>query len=211
MSTLATIERRYMPTPAHELARSRKMLTEGDVDLIQWAVKDLDRSAPRMVVTDLGAGSGTTAASVLSVRDYDVLGSTVDTVQQNLNWAQEFVTATWSGWVVSQWTLEPMPYIVATRDPRVSWRWIRSDSIDATMVKMLERCHLLLIDTSHEYEETRQEIKAWSKKVARDHYVWLDDYATYPGVKQAVDEAVKSGLLSIVDKAPQSVLCRYTT
>ena len=55
---------------------------------------------------------------------------------------------------------------------------------------------MLLIDTSHEYEQTVAELEAWLPLVRLGAPVWLHDYrGPYPGVKRAVDEAVEAGLL----------------
>lgn len=201
-------------TPAHELARTRLMLTVHDVDQIQWATKQLAHVRD-LRVWDLGAGSGTTAAAVLSVRSHHVHGSTVDIDQQNLDWARKFLTNTWPSGFVTQ---DPFPVDgtwMASFDPpleNVQWRWINSDSVPTRFKVRNGSVNLLMIDTSHEYEATLAELRWWRAKVAHpDHFVWLDDYSTYPGVKQAVDELLDHGTLQLVeqDARAQGILCKY--
>lgn len=186
------------------------MLTESDVDLIQLAVSVLD-DVRDLRVYDLGAGSGTTAAAVLSVRPDNVHGSTLDIDQENLDWSRKFVTGTWPTGFVTQDHFPVEKTTMCSFDPpheNSQWRWILSRSVPSWGVKS-RSIHLLMIDTSHEYEPTLEELTWWRSKMTPIHYVWLDDYFTYPGVQQAVDEFVQKGALKILAKADQSVLCRY--
>lgn len=195
-----------MTTPAHDLARSRLMLTPSDVDLIQDAVRRLEH-VKDLHVYDLGAGSGTTAAAVLSVRREHVHGTTLDIDQTNLDWSRTFITQTWPVDSVAPETI-PVPGYLAFWPDNVQWRWLLSNSIPSWKVKN-RYVHLLLIDTSHDYEPTIGELTHWWPKMSPDGLVWLDDYTTYPGVKQAVDEFVKEGVFEIIYYAEQSVLGRF--
>lgn len=44
------------------------------------------------------------------------------------------------------------------------------------------------IDASHQYEQTKNDIKAWYPKVKDEGYIAGHDYFLYEGVKKAVDE-----------------------
>ena len=46
----------------------------------------------------------------------------------------------------------------------------------------------VFIDGSHDYESVKKDIQAWLPKVKSGGVLAGDDYATWPGVKQAVDE-----------------------
>lgn len=197
-------------SPAHDLARTRLMLTEADVDLIIWATLQL-ASVRDLNVYDLGAGSGTTAASVLSARPDRLHGTTIDIDQTNLDWSRQFITQTWPDCATMD---DPFPipckFVHWNAPASMQWRWILSPSIPLLPWRIKNRSvHLLLIDTSHEYRETLRELYFWRPKMNPKHFVWLDDYTTYPGVKQAVDELSYSGLLQPVRQQGQGILCRY--
>lgn len=199
-----------MTTPAHALARSRLMLTESDVDLIQYAVQELD-DIRDLNVYDLGAGSGTSAAAVLSQRPDNLHGTTLDIDQENLDWSRKFVTGTWKSSFVAQDHFPVEKTTMVSFDPpleNTQWRWILSRSVPSWKVRN-RSIHLLLIDTSHEYDQTLEELTWWQPRMTERHFVWLDDYTTYPGVRQAVNEWVAEGALEILECAEQSVLCRY--
>jgi cephalosporin hydroxylase len=50
--------------------------------------------------------------------------------------------------------------------------------------------HLVVLDAAHDYESVRDDIAAWTSRLAPGGWIGGDDYVDeYPGVKQAVQEA----------------------
>ena len=171
--------------PAHRLVEAHPyVLIHEDVDLIQELVRKLPKNR-HVEVVDLGAGSGTTALSVLCARPNRILVTTVD--HSTLQWAQ----------AVSK-------NIGRAED----WRGIMSDSAEAAKEFKAGSVDLLMIDTDHTYKTTKGELKAWLPKIIKGGFVWLHNYADpadlgvpnlpSPGVKQAIDEVVAAGQLELV-------------
>lgn len=157
-------------TTARELAASRLFLVEEDVDLIQELVGKFS-DYPFLKVVDLGAGSGTTALSVLEAREPgSVLVTTVDISQENIDWAE---------------------LIVKDIDRLDDWESIQGDA--AEVASLFEDVDLILLDTSHRYQATVNELYAWLMNMNKYSYIWLHDYVDE--VKQAVDEFVVAGRL----------------
>lgn len=165
-----------MTTPAHELALSRLFLTVEDVDLIMSLVKNLPVKYP--VIADIGAGSGTTALAVMS-QNARVKLTTIDISAENVNWTK----------------LNVKPYYSLDR-----WDGIVSDSVLAAKLFEDRYFHMVMLDTSHEYEATKQEISAWLPKLKHEGVFWFHDYIGSE-VDKAVDEAVKAGLLTEISRA----------
>lgn len=160
-----------MSCEAHKLAESRRMLVPEDVSLI----RSLVRSLPERFVTivDLGAGSGTTAGAVLAERTSNLLICTYDVSVDNMNWCEQFVK---------------------NIGGEKAWAGLVEDSVVASGLWEDRTVDMLMIDTSHEYEHTVQELRAWWPKLDAGAVVWCHDYrGGYPGVTQAVDEAVARG------------------
>ena len=152
---------------AHALADSRQFLRREDVDLIVEMCEKLD---PRTIV-DLGAGSGTTAlAAFAGVSGQRVALTTVDAEESQLDWARA---------------------AVANAGRADQWQALLSDSADASVGFDDNSVDLLLIDTSHTYEQTSKELAAWLPKVRSGGGIWLHDYlGEYPGVGEALEEVV---------------------
>lgn len=67
---------------------------------------------------------------------------------------------------------------------------IRSDSIEAAKKFKDESVDIVLIDTSHEYEQTKNEINIWWPKIRHGGEMMGHDYIdAWPEVVKAVDEA----------------------
>lgn len=162
-----------MTTPAHDLARSRLFLMVEDVDLIIGLVKTLPS---RPVIADIGAGSGTTALAVLASNAKAHI-YTIDISQENIDWAEKAIDAYYT------------PY----------WFGICRDSVEAAELFNQDEFDMIMLDTSHEYEVTRKEILAWLPRLKDNGVFWLHDYIG-SDVKQAVDEAVESGLLELIEQ-----------
>lgn len=164
-----------MSCAAHALALSRGFLVTEDVDLIQKCVALLE-DVPFLFVVDLGAGSGTTALSVFAVRPLGTVNIT--TVEH------------------SAASLNSTGVVVANVGRMADWNPILDDTIDAAPW-YLAPIDLLMIDTSHEYDQTVAEIEAWLPKVTG--IVWFHDYlGEYPGCRQAIDEAVARGEIEML-------------
>lgn len=159
-----------MSCPAHNLAVSRAFLREEDVDLIQEMVAMLPSSFVRVV--DLGAGSGTTALAVLCSRKENIQVITIDISQEALDWSQKAV--------------ENAGYLD-------KWKGICSDSKEDLEINFID---FLLLDTSHEYEDTKQELEVWLPKLKSKALIWLHDYeGEYPGVKRALTRIRKKWII----------------
>lgn len=164
-----------MTCHAHALARSRRFLTVEDVDLLVKLSRMLP--GPHPLVYNLGAGSGTTALAVLEACPAAFVES-VDISQDNLNWTREAVTN--AGFHDRHSHL-----LHDTREGP----WQPVPPVD-----------MLLIDTSHEEEATRTELRLWLPAVRPGGFVWLHDTdgEEYPGVRVALLEALAAGRLLLL-------------
>lgn len=204
-----------MSCPAHDLADSRRLLLREDVDLIQRLA--LERLPGKGVVLDLGAGSGTSALAVLSVRP-DAFVVSVDAKEEAIHTTEELLTNTaaqannlppakcWRG--VWADTCDRVPIIGAAmqcervRDSLLGAAkgFVKGDEIPAPIM-----FDALQIDSSHEEAATGRELDTWLPAVRPGGYVWAHDYSVdeaalrgldaYPGVRIAIDRAVKEGRL----------------
>lgn len=155
-----------MSCSAHELAVARRFLDWEDVDLIRELVGKLpvDRN---IEVVDLGSGAGTTALAVLAERDSQLRITSIDHNAAAQNWAKKAVE-----------NVGKSNFL----------QFILANTVEAAQDFLLD-IDLLLIDSSHEYEDTKNELSAWVPKVRSGGFVWLHDYrGPYPGVKRAIDE-----------------------
>lgn len=148
---------------AHDLAISRRYLTVEDVDTIQHVVDLLPMDKDCQVI-DLGAGSGTTALSVLCHRNTNIQVITFDISQENLNWTQ---------------------LAIANAGYQHLWQGINRSSID--IVDDFLSVDLVLIDADHSYDAVQLDLATW---LPRTQYIWCHDYIGEPGVKKAVHEAM---------------------
>lgn len=157
-------------TPAHALAANRRFLELADVDFIGELVARFAK-LPFITVVDLGAGSGTTALSVFEARaPGTVKVITVDISEENVEWARKAIGNT----------------------GRLSdWQGICSDA--AVFADQVEFAHMVMLDTSHEYEPTVRELAAWRPKIVAGGVIWCHDYHGPYEVNKAVDEAVERG------------------
>lgn len=163
-----------MTTPAHDLARSRMFLLVEDVDLIISLVQSLPE---KPVVADVGAGSGTTAMAVLGANEGAKI-FTIDINPENVDWAEINLRAYYD---------------------TKNWQGVEADSLNAARLAADEYFDMVMLDTSHEYEATEQEIKAWLPKLKSGGVFWFHDYIG-SDVKRAVDEAAALGLLEKIDQ-----------
>ena len=169
------------------------LITDEDEALVRKAVGLLH---PNSVVADLGAGQGGTAYAVLSERE-DVSLISVDIEEAGLAHAR----------------LKADGLGALDR-----WRGIRMDAALAAAGYWEEHFDLVLLDTSHQYEDMVPEIEKWLPKLRPGGYFWFHDYdvegaqvqplCAYPGVKQAVDEVLARGELEIVERQGWSLLTR---
>lgn len=74
--------------------------------------------------------------------------------------------------------------------PNMTWHCLRSLKVDLfTFRKPID---LLYIDADHLYPAPLEDFLHYAPKIPRKSYVAFHDYPTQPGVKQSVDELVKS-------------------
>lgn len=59
----------------------------------------------------------------------------------------------------------------------------------------------LLIDGDHQFESVKSDIEYWIPKVKKGGLVLFHDYESWPGVTQAVDQAIKQEILKRGDLA----------
>lgn len=157
---------------AEALAQSRNFLTLDDVALL----KELAGQIGEGSVIDLGAGSGTTALAVLEANPLATV-FTYDISQDSLNSTEQAIK---NAGFEHRWEGACIPAVSAAS----RWR--------------LERLSLVLLDASHLYEETCDELAAWVPLVRPGGWIWCHDYegaGGLPGtngVRQAVDEFLAS-------------------
>jgi len=65
---------------------------------------------------------------------------------------------------------------------------VKNDSVKAAEMFADGSLDFVYIDSSHAYEDVKADINAWLPKIRKGGMLAGDDYTTYPGVKQAVDE-----------------------
>lgn len=165
-----------MSCAAHALANSRGFLLEADVDLIQDLCKNLIKEDP--IVLDIGAGSGTTALSVLCVKPKAKVIS-LDISAEALRWTGLAIE---NAGFSSQWQgIDLAMHIVP----------------DADLV-----LDALLIDGDHSYKAVKKNVKFYWPLLRLGGFVWLHDYSgpdpDSEGVKRAVDEFAEE--LSIIGR-----------
>lgn len=173
------------------------MLLRDDTDLIRELV-DLLPLTKRITVADIGAGIGITAATVLDARPEQVGVITVD--------------------------VNPEAILAVSRgispDRVQDWWGIVADSAAAARLLSEHEFDLIMLDTSHTYEDTVAELRAWLPLLSDSGYLWLHDYVClgeHPspemaqppclrgepcgwcgqkGVSRAVDQFVRDGYLA---------------
>jgi predicted O-methyltransferase YrrM len=158
-----------MTCAAHRLATTRHFLTLEDVDLIQHLVRSLPGA---LTIADIGAGSGTTALAVMCANPAVKLW-TVDVSQENLDWAKLALRN--AGFIETKFCL--------------------GDAAASAAIFDDSEFDMVMLDTSHEYEATKREIRAWLPKLREEGTFWLHDYRGEYGVRTAVEEAVAEKLL----------------
>ena len=82
------------------------------------------------------------------------------------------------------------------------------DSVQAAEFLSESAWDLVMIDTSHEYEHTKDELNAWIPRLNPGGYVWLHDYIGYDGVKKAVDEFVETRRVNIIEQSGLGILVK---
>jgi cephalosporin hydroxylase len=187
-----------MSCAAHALARSGGMLCEADVDLIRETVAKLPSES---IVVDLGVGFGTTSLSVVAERQ-DVRLVSIDCQEANLDYVQNVLSK--------------------ANAPMAKWHGIQADSafrsgeviIQHGMVfrPTLTDVALVIVDTTHKFDDTRAEIELWLPKLMMGGYMLFHDYdakdalSYYPEVKMAVDPFLLVGKLKGVRRQGWSLL-----
>lgn len=75
----------------------------------------------------------------------------------------------------------------------------------------LEETDVFFIDAIHEYETVRIDTKnCLNTKSKSKKYIIYDDYGAFPGVKTAIDEFIKNGILSIYKKIGYEPNSKFT-
>lgn len=163
-----------MSCAAHGLAASRKFLTTEDVDFIIELARGLP---PEAQVIDLGAGSGTTALALFAGNPR-LRVTTIDHDEEALNWAA-----------------------LAVANAGFSGRHfiLNLDSLLAAHLWPGGPLPMVLLDTSHEEQATRDEITNWLPNLATGGVLWCHDYVG-TDVGKVVDEAVSAGLFETIDQ-----------
>lgn len=174
-----------MTCAAHALAASRRMLVAEDVDLIQELVGLLPPRSGGLthLAIDLGAGSGTTALSVFAASPA-IQVTTIDRDEEAMGWAE-----------------------LAVMNAGFRWRWTRIIDSAANVADTFYDLvvDLLLHDAGHGYDDVKSDLLAWLPLLSSDGFVWVHDYGDPKkfglpserehGVKKAVDELVRDGVL----------------
>ena len=78
-------------------------------------------------------------------------------------------------------------------------RMVTGDSVRMGKFWVGGQVDFLFIDGDHDYEQVKADIKAWLDKVVGK--IAFHDYGSWPGVTQAVDEAIEQGKLKKVEQA----------
>ena len=180
-------------SPAHELARSRRMLTVEDVDLIGSVVRAIPEGEYAIII-DLGEGSGTTALAALCARPERLRVFSFYTDKETRDSAQEAIANAgfrdqWRGFELAG-HLGVRYWEVARRRVERVEGWIGVD--------------VLLHNVDHEEGDIARDIRAWAPKLIPGAGIWIHDYGDapddwgtkpYPRVRGAVDGLVTEGIL----------------
>lgn len=172
-----------MTTYAEDLAASRNFLTQEDVRLLKLLASKVDKRLQRPSVADVGCGSGTTGLAILETLPQAVVFS-YDTSPDAVYWTG-----------------------VAMGNAGVMDRWVGTvmDSVEAANDFEDHSLSLVMLDASHLYEATRDELQAWAPKVAKRGWLWCHDYlgdGGLPGtngVRRALDEFAAAWASQITD------------
>lgn len=177
-----------MSCPAHDLAKSRKMLVKEDVDLIQEAVSRLSE-IEQLRVVELGTGSGTSALAVLCARPENVKIISIDNNDEG-DWGE---------------------LAVSNIGRAGDFRLVKGESSERWQGTADESIDLLIMDASHKADALRDEFKAWLLAVKMNGWIWVHDYGDPKefglpvemarGVKRTVDAMVNKGELEEVKVA----------
>ena len=65
---------------------------------------------------------------------------------------------------------------------------------------------MLFVDGDHAYESVRKDIDAWIDKLVLKGIMAFDDYESWPGVTQAVDESIARGELKKITQARSLII-----
>jgi len=177
------------------------MLCEADVDLIRETVAKLPSGS---IVVDLGVGFGTTSLSVFAERQ-DIELVSIDCQEANLDYVQDVLSK--------------------ANAPLARWHGVQADSAfrggevairHGKELTTLADIALVIVDTTHKFDDTRAEIEAWLPMLDPDGYMLFHDYdardalSYYPEVKIAVDPFLEMGKLKGVKRQGWSLLTRKT-
>lgn len=167
-----------MTTHAQALAASRNFLVQDDVALLHKLAQKLARRQEPLIV-DVGCGAGTTSLAILEECERAHVYA-FDTSPDAAYWA--WVAVENAGYA-ERWEVRVMASLDAARE------------LKATGL----RFDLVLLDSSHLYEDTLAELHAWVPLLVSGGWVWLHDYegdGGLPegenGVKRAVDEYMRN-------------------
>lgn len=72
------------------------------------------------------------------------------------------------------------------------WTFIQGHDLQMEADSLPHPIDLLLIDTSHLYQYTIEELKKYGALLGRGSWIVLHDYVSYPGVNRAIEEFVAS-------------------
>lgn len=154
------------------------LLEPEDIVLIKEVVLMLPPEP--VLVMDLGAGSGTTALSVLTARNKDIHVLSVDIAFEaidntKVNMIQYGFIDKWSGFVS------------------------RGDKAPYKLNMGLNKVDFLMDDCSHDYASQQDTLNAWIPFLRPHAKIWIhdawDEDNKYPGVRRAVEEFVLEGIL----------------
>lgn len=172
-----------MSCQAHEVVEARGLLQHDDVDFIIETVRNLP--APMLRIVDIGAGGGTTAlAALIGAFPRPVQMISIDTNELNL----------------VETDIQTKHYREKSGH-MFTWESIFANSIRA-VVEVDGTFDFIMLDTSHELEETLDELAAWLPKLAKLGVFWAHDYAAeqYPGCRKAIDSFVTRGDIEILEQ-----------
>ena len=148
-----------------------------DIDLIKKLAQQLPPFP--VLVYDLGAGSGTTALSVFTMRPHNITVVSVDIDKNALRVTEENMV---------QYGF------------REHWHGVKSrgDKAPQAMGLQFKSVNMLMCDCTHDYASKHDELSLWLKYLVPGAFIWIHEYAgyansIYPGVRLAVDEFVAEG------------------
>lgn len=166
--------------------KSQSIIGWTSMDEAALLFKCVQKTPKDAVLVELGTAYGRTTA-VMALADRKVI--TID------NYTDPIQTLEKQEETKNQEILRTLPIEFITGESTEIAKTFQDESID-----------LIFIDADHKYESVKADIDSWLPRVKKGGMVLFHDYDSWPGVTQAVDEAIKQEKLEKKENAISMLL-----